>query len=67
MESVKIAGVLLVRRWERELPVDVHVDNTFGVGDGFGEREASILYNRDLAERSQVPDRLGGRMRLALV
>jgi len=43
MKPVEIVGVVLVRGRECEIPVAVHVDNVFGAGGGFGEREASVL------------------------
>jgi hypothetical protein len=48
MELVKIIGVVLVRGWERELPVAMHVDDIFNTGSKFSEREISILYNGGL-------------------
>lgn len=34
MEPVEIVGVVLVRGWERELAITVHVDDVFGAGGG---------------------------------
>jgi hypothetical protein len=50
MEPVKIIGIVLVRGWERELPVAMYVDDIFNAGSRFSEREISILYNGGLAK-----------------
>lgn len=36
MEPVEIVGVVLVRGWERELAITVHVDDVFGAGGETG-------------------------------
>ena len=67
MEPVEIIGVVLVRGRERELPVAVHLVDIFHAGAGFGECEASILYDRGGAEWVQVFDGLRGEYGGALV